>query len=199
MNSENTGFAAFCLYNALKLHFTGSYDYLKYNGKTNVTKQSFLNRKDKYTFYKLSRKYRSEELQNFYVSNLIIDPSMWAGEMTEENFLAWKKINESLTYKFQQDVSMLFDKYSPQELVKVSDGQYPNLLIELMQGSITLETVVIIDRLIKVVPVWSKKIQEDIIWPSWEKKIVKYSPFVQFQEDKCKNILKEKVKQSAET
>ena len=61
--TENTGFAAFALYNALKLHFTSeSYDYFKYNGKTNVSPQSFMTRKDKYQFYKLSRKYNPEEL-----------------------------------------------------------------------------------------------------------------------------------------
>ena len=51
--TENTGFAAFALYNALKLHFTSdSYDYFKYHGKTNVSKQTFTTRKDKYQFYK---------------------------------------------------------------------------------------------------------------------------------------------------
>ena len=39
---DNTGFAAFALYNALKLHFTSdSYDYFKYHGKTNVSKTTF--------------------------------------------------------------------------------------------------------------------------------------------------------------
>ena len=43
--NEGTGFAAFALYNALKLHFTSkSYDYFKYNGKTNVTKTTFTER-----------------------------------------------------------------------------------------------------------------------------------------------------------
>ena len=64
--TENTGFAAFAMWNALKLHFTSdSYDYFKYNGKTNVSKQSFTTRKDKYQFYKLSRKYSLEDFINF--------------------------------------------------------------------------------------------------------------------------------------
>ena len=64
--TENTGFAAFALYNALKIHFSSdSYDFFKYNGKTNVSKQSFTTRKDKYSFYKLSRKYSLEDLRDF--------------------------------------------------------------------------------------------------------------------------------------
>jgi hypothetical protein len=46
----NDPFESYKLYNALKLHFEGSYDAVKYNYKTNVTPKSFLNRKDKYFF-----------------------------------------------------------------------------------------------------------------------------------------------------
>ena len=56
------GFEAFAMYHGLKLHFSGNYDYVKYNGKTNVTKDQFTIRKDKFSFYKLSRKYNREEL-----------------------------------------------------------------------------------------------------------------------------------------
>jgi hypothetical protein len=79
--TENTGYAAFALYNALKLHFTSdSYDFFKYHGKTNISKDSFLRRKDKYTFYKLSRKYSLDELKYFYVSNFL-DGDKWVGDM----------------------------------------------------------------------------------------------------------------------
>ena len=56
-----TGYEAFGIYQALKLHFTtDSYDFFKYNGKTNVSVNAFENRKDKYHFYKLSRKYSNK-------------------------------------------------------------------------------------------------------------------------------------------
>ncbi len=64
-----SGYEAFGLYQALKLHFTtDSYDYFKYAGKTNISVTTFENRKDKYHFYKLSRKYSNkEDLINFIV------------------------------------------------------------------------------------------------------------------------------------
>jgi hypothetical protein len=69
-----TGYEAFALYNSLKIHFTQkSYDYFKYNGKSNISVQTFELRKDKYYFYKLSRKYSREEFVKFLVSNFIID------------------------------------------------------------------------------------------------------------------------------
>jgi hypothetical protein len=133
--TEVTGFAAFSLYNALKLHFTSdSYDYFKYNGKTNVSPQSFLNRKDKYTFYKLSRKYSLEELKDFYVANFLTGDK-WVGDMNttegEEQYKEWQKTKQSLTYAFQNDIMYLFEKYKPSGMFKLS-GNYPNLLKELM-------------------------------------------------------------------
>ncbi len=47
-----SGYEAFGLYQALKLHFTtDSYDYFKYGGKTNISVTEFENRKDNYHFY----------------------------------------------------------------------------------------------------------------------------------------------------
>ena len=57
-----TGYEAFTIYNALKLHFTNEkYDYFKYKAKSRVTIDSFERRKDKYYFYKLSRQKREED------------------------------------------------------------------------------------------------------------------------------------------
>jgi len=79
--TDNTGFATYAMFHALKLHFTSdSYDYVKYNGKTNVSKQTFSTRKDKYTFYRLSRKYDVQELKDFLVSNFLAgDVEWWQG------------------------------------------------------------------------------------------------------------------------
>ena len=84
--TENTGFAAYALWNALKLHFTSdSYDYFKYNGKTNVSKQTFSIRKDKYQFYKLSRKYSLEELETMMPWEREIYIMMLVQYLEEEN------------------------------------------------------------------------------------------------------------------
>jgi hypothetical protein len=201
--TENTGFAAFALYNALKLHFTSdSYDYFKYNGKTNVSKQSFTIRKDKYQFYKLSRKYGLEDLKNYYVANFINGNGNWVGDMLgpegEDNYTKWQKTIQSLTYTFENDIIYLFDKYKPSEMFKMS-GNYPNLLNELMAGNIQTETLVYMNMMMGFLPVWKKEIQEDIIWPSWELKLRKYQPLL-FDQDKIQkfeSILKEKIKEYA--
>jgi len=93
---ERSGYSAFALYNALKLHFSSpSYDYFKYHGTTNVSESSFLNRKDKYSFYKLSRKYSLEEMKNFYIANLLENDVKWIGDIMgpegEDVYKKWQK------------------------------------------------------------------------------------------------------------
>jgi hypothetical protein len=198
---EGSGFSAFALYNALKLHFTSdSYDFFKYNGKTNVSKSNFSTRKDKYTFYKLSRKYNLADLQDFYVANFLIKNVNWVGDISsvegEENFKQWQKRNQSLTYRFEQDIiGLLTSVTTPNDLLVVEDGQYPVLLREVMQGTIAVETLVIMNDIMNFLPMWDKKIADTVVWPATKRKIEKYSPFVRYDKEKYKNILKESLKE----
>jgi hypothetical protein len=197
--NEGTGFAAFALYNALKLHFTSSsYDFFKYHGKTNVSKDTFLKRKDKYSFYKLSRKYSLDELRNFYVANFVYGDSTWVGEMTgpngEDVYKKWQKISQSLTYNFESDIVRILEQAnSPDELMKVRSGEYPDLLVGAMQNSISIETLVILNDMMNFFSMWDKKISDDIIWPSYKLKCEKYAPFITYDKVKFKNILKEAI------
>jgi len=200
--TENTGFAAYALWNALKLHFTSdSYDYFKYNGKTNVSKQTFSIRKDKYQFYKLSRKYSLEELRDFYVANFVYGKSDWVGELLQdgnENYLKWQKIIQSLTYTFENDIVHLLDEVEkPNDLLLVRSNEFPKLLQSVMNYSISIETVIILNDIMNFFPMWKKQIDDDIVWPDWQRRIEKYSPFIHYDKSKLKNILKEKIKEYA--
>ena len=50
-------FDAYKIYMALKAHFNSDYDFNKYGGKTTVTKQSYLKRKDGEEEYDFTRFY----------------------------------------------------------------------------------------------------------------------------------------------
>jgi len=194
--TENTGFDAFALYNALKTHFTSSsYDFFKYNGKTNVSKDSFMKNKAKYQFYKLSRKYSLEQLRNFFLANFIYGDSTWVGEMLgpegDKAYSKWQKINQSLTYVFENDIIRLVGNDAPEQMLVVNDGQHPKLLREVMSGTIAIETMVILNDIMHFFPMWNRKISDDIIWPNWRLKCEKYAPFVTYDKVKFKNILKE--------
>ena len=116
----------------------------------------------------------------------------------EELYTKWKKINQSLTYHFENDINYLFDKYKPEEMLRVN-GMWPHLLTETMEENIRLETLVIMNDILNFFPMWSKKIQDDIIWPATKMKCEKYTPFVNYDKQKFKSIIKERLNEHVET
>lgn len=200
--TENSGYAAFTMYNSLKLHFTStSYDYFKYHGKTNVSTVTFLKRKDKYQFYKLSRKYTIEELRDFYVANFLEGDS-WVGDMVRDGevvYQKWQKIQQSLTYTFENDIIYLLSNGgSPDEMLEVKPNDYPILMRMTQLKQISMETLVILNDILNFFPMWTKKIDDDIVWPDFKMKVEKYTPFLNYDKKKFKEILREKIKEYAE-
>jgi hypothetical protein len=190
------------MYHGLKLHFTSNYDYVKYNGKTNVNKNQFMLRKDKFQFYKLSRKYKRDELFGFYVANMLVNPKIWVGELLTEDadseYKVWQKTQQSISYVFEQDLHSLFDSVNnPEELLKVVDGQYPLLYTLYTQGKSTKETLIILNEILNFMPMWVKKVDDDIIFPEFIKSCEKYKPFLNYDKVKLKNLLKDKLCQLA--
>lgn len=181
-------FEAFRYYQALKLHFeSDSYDATRYNYKTSAKQQSFWKRKDKYFFAKTGKRFNTvPELINFYVSHFINDVK-WIGEMDkDEQYTQWCKTMQSLTYQFEQDINKLADEIDNFDDMFKGDP-HPLLITKLLENEVSLETVVILDRLTGFVH--RAKISETIIWPDLKRKILKYRPFVNVDEMKLKNIL----------
>jgi hypothetical protein len=189
-----TGYEAFSLYNALKLHFSSkSYDFFKYHGKSNISIESFENRKDKYHFYKLSRQNDKDDYIEFLVSNFLIREKLWAGDLLqEEAIIAYKKrmaTIQSLGYIFKNDCQMLSDSVeSPNELLEVKDGEYPKLLIMTLQKDTHFETLCILNSLMNFLPMWDRKITDTIRYPEFSMKVKKYMPFLEFDKEKFREI-----------
>jgi len=181
-----TGYEAFSNYHVLKLHFTTSYDYFKYGGKCNINIESFEKRRDKYHFYKLSRKYELDEYREFVISSLLTNDNCWAGTLLEDDSqLAHTKrmsILQSLGYNFKNDCVIISDAGNLNSLLK-TEGSYPTLLTMTLQKVLNIETLCILNALMNFLPMWERKINDDIRWPNIHRKIVKYSPFIQFPKD----------------
>ena len=181
------------------MHFTSdSYDYFKYQGKTRISVDAFENRKDKYYFYKLSRRNAKEDYIEFLVSNFVYDENLWVGTLLTEEALtihrSRMKVIESLTYTVSEDFSKLADKVSNPNDLLIVDGEYPKLLTMMLQQDIRIETVCIMNALMNFFPMWNRKITDTIRWPQIRKKCLKYTPFIQFDRQKMKNLLLEKMK-----
>jgi hypothetical protein len=189
-----TGYEAFCLYTGLKLHFTSSYDFFKYNGKVRVTIDAFDNRKDKYFFHRLSRKYDKEQLEQFLIANFLHDPGVWIGKLLDEEantrYVEYQKNIQSLSYIFENECRELFSMLeNPNEILKTS-GEHPVLLKKALRGEVSIQTLHILNSILNFFPMWKSNIIDTIVWPNYEKLISNYSGFLKFDLTKYKLILK---------
>ena len=195
-----TGYEAFGLYESLKIHFSkDSYDFFKYNGKTNVSVNTFENRRDKYHFYKLSRKYQQkDDLVAFIVANLLEKDNLWVGDLLNEsaevNYRKHQKVLQALSYEFSNDLAKIFDGIdNPNDIVKVVDGEYPILLTKLNRKEVAIETVVILNKILNFLPMWEKKVADTIVAPNQFRRIRKYASFLPQDVVKYKLILKKAI------
>ena len=186
---------AYRQYLALKNHFTkDSYDYHKYCGKSRATVQSFYKRKDRFWFEKVARQKSDQEIIEFFVANFVSCPdpeTLWIGEMIkegEERYTNWKKKIQSLSYVFKEETEKLFDDKKVDEIFQCSKG-HPLILKSFLSGKISLETIVIYDRIFLFGKDYDKKLQ-DPVWQTVSRKIRKYNPFLNIDVQRYKSILK---------
>ena len=189
-------FDAYRCYLSLKNHFTKEhYDYIKYRGKTRATVQAFYKRKDRFWFEKIARQKKDKEVEEFFVSNFIYstDPgTMWIGEMIKEGegrYTEWKKKVQSLSYIFKDEIDSLLENKKVDEVFDCSSG-HPLILKSHLGGDISLETMVICDRIFEYRKDFDKKLI-DPVWETISLKIKKYSPFLNIDVPRYKTILKQ--------
>ena len=176
-------------YLALKSHFSDlNYDYFKYNGKVKAWRSTFDTRKDKYFFYKLSKKKDPIEYlvanfiasENFYIGNIRADES-------DQIYMDYKKRKESLSYIFKSDLSKMKENFN--DNIVVPDNEHPYLLRLYMRGDISLETLTLINKCVNIFDYWDKELKDDIMWPDIKLKAVKYDPFMSVDINKYREII----------
>ena len=192
-----TGYEAFGMYQAIKLHFTtDSYDFMKYGGKSKISVDAFDNRKDKYHFHKLSRRLTTQdELIMFLVANFIHNDTIWVGDLlTEESEAIYRqrqRVLQSMSYIFENDCRKIFEGVSnPNEVLQSDDGDYPSLLKMTLQKATEIETLCILNNILGFLPVWNRKITDTVRWPQYSRKVTKYAAFLPKDVVKYKLILK---------
>lgn len=191
-------FDAYKQYLSLKNHFTKEkYDYHKYCGKSRATVQSFYKRKDRFWFEKLARNKSDQEVIEFFISNFITctDPSkLWIGEMIREGevrYTDWKKRNQSLSYIFKEEIESILANQDLDSIFARKDG-HPIVLRKYLGGDISIETMVILDRILEYRQEFDKKLQ-DPVWETVSMRMKKYSPFLNIEVSRYKKILKQVV------
>ena len=190
-----SGIEVYKMYLSLKLHFTtDSFDYFKYGNAAKASQQSFDSRRDKFFFVKLSRTFKEDELREFFVANMIVEDKVYPATLVREgakNYQEYLKRKQSLAYNFKQDVNTLYEDSHFFDKLFIIDGMHPPLLKAHLGGRISIETLVIFNKIFNYVENFNKIIKEEIVWKPICNRVLKYEPFISIDKGKYKSIIKQ--------
>ena len=188
-------FSVYKMYIALKLHFTtDNYDVIAQKGKVRASRQAFAKRKDLYSIKKVSKTYSDEEVANFLIANFT-SGDRWGGLFDSERYQEWKKRTESLTYIFTNDLDTLMlelekENMSIEDAFKITKSQHPYIIKAFLRKTITLETLVILEKIFPFTGYFDSNIGDDVMWPDISRLIRKYKPFLRFDKEKYNGIFR---------
>ena len=141
-----------------------------------------------------SRSGTDQEVVDFFVSNFVTctDPSkLWIGEMIREGegrYTDWKKRTQSLSYVFKQEVENILAGNDFDSIFSSKSG-HPIILKKYLGGDISIETLVILDRVLGFRKEYDDNLQ-DPVWETVSMRMKKYSPFLNIDVQRYKKILK---------
>ena len=197
------GVEVYRMYLAMKLHFSNpNFDYFEAGGKTNAKEKTYQQRNDFWFFETLARKYTKDEIQEILLASFVLSKDctkVWIGDIKQsgkDRWVVWKKLQQSLSYTVEQDLSSMADymdaqRYTFNNLFEDVESTHPPLFRLLIQQRINLETFIIMDIVLGFCKKWDK-ILIDPLWEKYSLKIKKYKPFLSINRDKYQHILREK-------
>lgn len=185
-------------YLALKLHFTtDKYDVIKQQGRVRASKQSFFKRTDLFAIRKIAEEYSDKEVVDFLVANFV-SGDRWGGVFDSEsksNYVSWKKRMESISYTFTNEIDKMI-AYTEKNNIKFDDlflsnaGQHPLFFKMYLRKSLSIETIVILNKLNNFVEKLDDVLSSDLLWPDTTRIIKKYSPFLTINKEKYATIIR---------
>jgi hypothetical protein len=143
---------------------------------------------------RLARKYSHEELVEYFCANLIRG-KQWIGDFSKDNWLEHQKVIQSLEYTYKNDLENLLTNGQKFDIIfECGQGSHPRLLKQYLGKKISLETMVILEKVLSYRKNFDKAINETYIWPDISKRLEKYSPFVKIDVRKFRQITLTNVK-----
>ena len=131
----------------------------------------------------------------YYVANFV-NGKEWISQFEDSVWKEWLARSQSIEYNFINDAEKLLTSAENFDIIfKCDEGTHPKLLRAYLGKKISLETLVIFDRLLHYRKRFDKEIDESYIWPKVSMLIEKYEPFVKVNIVKCKRMLVEKTRE----
>ena len=186
----------YLMYCAMKAHFGKTdYNFIKYGGKSRVSRNSFFKRKDRYFFVKLSKKYKTEnEIRNYFIANFMMEQRGYVANFNDENYEKWQNRQNNFHDIFTNEIQPMIQDFN--SLFEIKKSEHPKLMKEYLGKRISLETLIILDELVEYSKKWNEHLKDDLLWPDLKKLMNNYKWFLTFDKKQYRINLLTMIKES---
>jgi len=181
---------AYKIYTALRLHFTTD----NYDIRSGITPKKpkagvKVNFKKKLEVLMKQYNYQQEDFINYLVANFLSGNEWGIFEPAGHDiYMEWKRVHESLTYIYTQDISYLQGLVQLKEDLWDCSSGHPVILKAYCGKKCRLETLVILNKLYRFNTEIDEHLVLDPVWNSVSRMIHKYSPFIKINKEKFSMI-----------
>lgn len=179
---------------ALRLHFTGSYDYIKYQGKTRAT----LKPAETWAVEKIAFKFHNEDtVRDFFVANMI------------DSFVKTGKIGSFINAYANKDATDIYDKSTNwynasynltsdlnkfddiKDMTVCVDGNHPKIFQSVLDGEISIFTMACVMMFMspRIDTYWNKNCDDTVLFGGYIHFLRKYVPLIPKDIEKIKETI----------
>ena len=202
----NRTFKAWKTYQAMYLHFTGSYDYFKYYGNASwgtiaSMEKSFAKFENQTGFSwqrgfftSLGKKYVIELDLIYYYLSQITRGKMYPTEFLDDYYDEYRIKMESFTLHLQRNMKVIVEYMKEydlkfNELFECKGINHPPILKLLLGEDISLETFTVLDIILGFTKILDKKLI-DPIWRDQKTLCYNYKPFLEVNVDEKRRLIR---------
>ena len=171
------GYEVYVMYLALQRHFSTDYDYFLYNGKVKASTDAYSSRNDVFSFEKLSKIIKKEDREDFFVAHFLDNPKEWIRNMSKQKLDDYKAVYRNFPITFKEHLYYL-QINGPAKMIKAVPDKIPHIHNSCINGSISLETVCVLDDIFPFLEAHEDVVKVPFVWPDYINKVKKYKPFV---------------------
>lgn len=203
-NRMVNGKSVYTLYLAIKQHFNGRYDVVKYNWVMRVSDAAYQKRRDKYFFEKLSDKYTLKELTLIFMSNLVANQDAWIGDISDADALVFyreyigrlKRIKE----QFKDDIKNIYyfsqkvEVKALSEIFEYNNKVQSSYIFKLLQSNvISFETFILLDSFLDIINKHDDQ-TNDLVWSKYSTKLNAYKKILIIDSAEARKLFIETIK-----
>lgn len=174
-------FQVYCIFMAIKLHFTTKdFDYGLYGPMNNYKFDTFCAKQGVATqFAKLARRFESTqtlEIENYIIANFVKTPKVWVNNLltrqAQENYNEFRRLYDNFSYNFldyfEKEMIPVIKEHGVGFLAYVKgNGQgHPLLLTDIIRKRFPIWFLVGINKVLGFIYLYDQMLRDDVYWNS---------------------------------